>query len=216
MDHATQRKLTRIGASIPKRLTQNLTKTIVDNSEEELARAALASKDISPRKKAMIKKQLEAGSFRREEVVENQEVIKEIDEYNTREVKRLRDSGELPDPNNDPFVRERNHRIANRGEKPAKYTSFLKTLAVANKLQPLADRIILQEIIEEEKKSLIIMPDKEKKSARFGKIFVVGNKVEHVKAGQTVVFNIYDFDYIEKETERFLIGSEKGVMGILE
>lgn len=216
MNAETQRKLQGVSAKIPKRLVNNLTKTVVDDSEEELARAALNSKDISPRKKAVIRKKLDQGAFRRTEVVENEATIRAIDEHNTRGVAALRASGELPDPNDDPYVRERNHRIANRGAKPAKYSSFLKTLDNARHIQPIGDKILIQEIIEEEKKPVIILLEKENKKAyREGKIFMIGSRVESVQAGQVILFDLYQFEYMEREGERFLIGSEKGVMGII-
>lgn len=217
MDASAQRKLQNIGARIPRHLANNLTTTKVDTSEEDLARAALKSKDISPKKKEMIRRSLDRGDFRREEEVMNEEVIAKIDEYNGREVKKLIDSGELPDPNSDPFVQERNWKAANRGAKPAEYTSFLSSLENAKKMRPLRDDCVVQQIVEEYK-GFIVLPESAKKKQNIvrGRIFCVGPNVLDIKEGQEVLFNLYGFDFVESNEERFMIGSEREVWAVIE
>jgi hypothetical protein len=113
-DKRTRATLNSITRNIPQHLIGNITKEIVDDTEEHMALQLLKSPDISQYKKRKIRKLLEQGAFRQVEVVENEAVVKELDEYHTKEISKARRSGKLLDPNKDKFIRERNWRIKNR------------------------------------------------------------------------------------------------------
>lgn len=112
MDARTNHVLGRISRGVPSRLARSVTKKVFDSSEEDLARAALKSPDISKAKKERIAKMLDAGKFRREEEVIDEEVVGKIDRYNAKAVARARRAGLLKDPMSDPFYRKRMQRIA--------------------------------------------------------------------------------------------------------
>lgn len=114
MDAQTQRELNRIQAGVPEHLAKNITKTIVDTSEEDVARDALKRKDLSPEARREIAAGLARGAFRSEEVVENEEAIREIDRYNTEKVKAAIRDGRLKDPKDDKFIKEREYRMRHR------------------------------------------------------------------------------------------------------
>lgn len=107
MDSNTKKILNGINRRIPSHLAKNTTKIVVDTSEEELARAALKSPDITKEKKRKIHRYLEAGKFRRTEELINEPVVNQIDQHNARAVKRAIRSGQIPDPMTDPFYRSR-------------------------------------------------------------------------------------------------------------
>jgi len=104
--------LNKISDNIPSHLRNNVTKTEVDASGEELAKHALKQPYIDKEKKRKIYNMLEAGKFRKVEEVINEDNVAKIDKYNAKEVKKKIASGELPDPIKDPFYRERQKRIA--------------------------------------------------------------------------------------------------------
>lgn len=220
MDNKSKRVLQGISARIPKHLLKKgITREEIDTSEEELARAALASPDISPRKKAMVKKALEAGKFRRSETVENEEVVKGLDEYHTKAVRDAIKRGDLPDPNTDPFIRERNARLAKRGQKIGNYTGFLQAVKASRKGEPQQNYVLVQIMPEaEETKHGIIIPDsaKEKKRQARAVIYRIGPKVWQVKEGQEVLLHIDFFDYMELDKVPFMIGREDDILLIFE
>jgi len=117
MDPNTLKVLQRISANVPKHLQDNLTKLVIDTSEEDVARAALSEPYISKKKKLKIQEYLNAGKFRREETVINEETVKEIDAYYETEINKAIASGEIPDPKNDPFIKERAKRMEELAQK---------------------------------------------------------------------------------------------------
>ncbi len=107
MDRQTQRELMKVGAAIPKRLSDNLITEEVDTSEEELARFAIKQGDISKEKKEELARLIEQGAFRRSEKIVNEKVAAEIDRFNSARVEKLRRAGKLPDPMKDRWYQER-------------------------------------------------------------------------------------------------------------
>lgn len=114
MDEKTQRELRRITANVPEKLAQNVTKVVVDTSEEDVAREALKNKNLSPEARRTIAEGLARGAFRSEDIVENADVVKEIDRYHTAQVKAAIRDGRLADPRNDKFIKEREYRMRHR------------------------------------------------------------------------------------------------------
>ena len=107
MDGKTQATLAKIAANVPLELAKNVTKVEVDDSENQLAEAALNAKFISEDKKKVIEEKMEQGAFIRKEEVVNDEAGEAIGEYHAREIARAKEQGALADPMSDPFFRKR-------------------------------------------------------------------------------------------------------------
>ncbi len=94
------------------------------------------------------------------------------------------------------------------------------------KIRPLADRLIVKRVDEEEKtKGGIIIPDTAKEKPQEGKVIAVGKgKLDddgetipmEVKKGDKVLFSKYAGTEINIEGEEHLIIREDDVLGILE
>lgn len=130
MDRETKHTLDRISSKIPSRLAKNTSKVEWDLTEEEKARAALNSPDISKAKKERIARLLDKGAFRRKQEVVNEKVVKELDEFHTREIAKARAAGRLKDPMTDPFYAKRvkrQQRIAMGIDTPVKQKPYTQS-----------------------------------------------------------------------------------------
>lgn len=97
---------------------------------------------------------------------------------------------------------------------------------MAQKLRPLQDRILVQQLEEEEKTAGgIIIPDTAKEKPHQGKVIAVGNgkKLEDgtvrpldVKAGDTVLFEKYAGSMVKIDGEEYMIMREDEVLAIIE
>lgn len=134
MDSRTRDVLRRISRGIPAHLARNVVRREVDHSQEDRAREVLASRDVPYKEKERVRRLLDQGAFRREETVENEAVIKEIDRYNEAKVAQARAHGDLADPMSDPFYRDRMKRIA---ENKAKKTDPLSQAEIEKATQQL-------------------------------------------------------------------------------
>lgn len=114
MDDQTRRTLRDISRGVPAELARNVTKTVVDRSQENAARAALKNPGVSREQKERVRQLLDRGAFRREEVVVNEKATKEIERYHETKIAQARREGKLADPSKDPFVREREARMRAR------------------------------------------------------------------------------------------------------
>jgi chaperonin GroES len=94
------------------------------------------------------------------------------------------------------------------------------------KIRPLADRVIVKRIAEEEKtKGGIIIPDTAKEKPTEGKVIAVGKgkigddgKVQplEVKVGDRVLFSRYGGSEVKLNGEEHLIVREDEILGIVE
>ncbi len=94
------------------------------------------------------------------------------------------------------------------------------------KIKPLADRVVVERIEEEEvKKGGIIIPDTAKEKPQKGKVIAVGpgRKTDDgkvipvdVKEGDVVIFSKYAGTEIEIGDKKYLIMREDEILGILE
>ena len=92
-------------------------------------------------------------------------------------------------------------------------------------VQPLADRILVRRLEEEEmKRGGIIIPDTAKEKPQEGKVIAVGNgKVTDdgkkipldVKAGDRILFGKYSGSEVKVEDKEYLILREEDVLAIL-
>lgn len=94
------------------------------------------------------------------------------------------------------------------------------------KVRPLADRLLVKRIEEEEiKKGGIIIPDTAKEKPQKGEVVAVGpGRVDdkgkrvglEVKKGDKIIFSKYAGTEIKIEDEEYLIMREDDVLGIIE
>ena len=98
---------------------------------------------------------------------------------------------------------------------------------MATRIRPLADRLIVKRLEEQEQKSVggIIIPDTAKEKPQEGKVVAVGKgKVNedgkviplNVKAGDRILFGKYSGSEIKIDGEEHLILREEDVLGIVE
>jgi chaperonin GroES len=98
---------------------------------------------------------------------------------------------------------------------------------MATKIRPLADRLIVKRLEDQEQKSVggIIIPDTAKEKPQEGKVVAVGrgNMNEDgkvipldVKAGDRILFGKYSGSEIKIDGEEHLILREEDVLGIVE
>jgi chaperonin GroES len=98
---------------------------------------------------------------------------------------------------------------------------------MATKIRPLADRLIVKRLEDQEQKSAggIIIPDTAKEKPQEGKVVAVGRgKLNEdgkvipldVKAGDRILFGKYSGSEIKIDGEEHLILREEDVLGIVE
>ena len=98
---------------------------------------------------------------------------------------------------------------------------------MGTRIRPLADRLIVKRLEEQEQKSVggIIIPDTAKEKPQEGKVVAVGKgKVNEdgkvipldVKAGDRILFGKYSGSEIKIDGEEHLILREEDVLGIVE
>lgn len=208
MDNKKTKVFNRIAAAIPKHLAANTTKEIVDTAQIERAHQVLESRDVPPQEKRRIKKLLESGAFNSSETVENEAVIKEIEQHNERSVAAAIASGELDDPRNDPFVQKRMQRMKDGRPKPK----------VKGVVWPTGDRVLVRPL-DMSPKSSIFIPDTSRKSKPIitGLIVGVGKMVKDDSIlGKRVVMQGFDYDFIESNGEMLYLTHETNLVGIID
>jgi chaperonin GroES len=94
------------------------------------------------------------------------------------------------------------------------------------KIRPLADRVLVKRVAEEEKtKGGIIIPDTAKEKPQEGKVIAVGKgKIGEdgkttpldVKAGDRILFGKYSGTEIKLNGEEHLILREEDILGVIE
>jgi len=98
--------------------------------------------------------------------------------------------------------------------------------AMARKIQPLHDRILVKRLEEKEtKKGGIIIPDTAKEKPQEGEVIAVGHGKRDengklipldVKAGDKILFGKYSGSEVKLGDEEYLIMREEDVLGILK
>jgi len=94
------------------------------------------------------------------------------------------------------------------------------------KIRPLADRVVVKRVAEEERtKGGIIIPDAAKEKPVEGEVVAVGNgkvledghvRPLDVKVGDRILFGKYSGNEIKIEGEEHLIVREEDVLGVIE
>ena len=84
-------------------------------------------------------------------------------------------------------------------------------------LQPLADRIVMEQLDAEEKTaSGIVLPDSAKEKPNMAKVLAVGKEVKEVKTGDTVLYKSYGPDDVKVEGKDYLIGKEEDLLAVVK
>jgi chaperonin GroES len=102
-----------------------------------------------------------------------------------------------------------------------------EVVLMATRIRPLADRLIVKRVDEQEQKSAggIIIPDTAKEKPQEGKVVAVGRgKLNDdgklipldVKAGDRILFGKYSGSEIKIDGEEHLILREEDVLGVVE
>ena len=84
-------------------------------------------------------------------------------------------------------------------------------------LQPLADRIVLEQVESEEKTSSgIILPDSAKEKPEQAKVVAVGPDVKELKTGDMVLYTKYGPNEVKVDGKEYLVVKEEDVLAILK
>jgi chaperonin GroES len=84
-------------------------------------------------------------------------------------------------------------------------------------LQPLADRIVMEQLDAEEKTaSGIVLPDSAKEKPKMAKVLAVGKDVKEVKAGDTVLYKSYGPDDVKVDGKDYLIAKEEDLLAVVK
>lgn len=82
--------------------------------------------------------------------------------------------------------------------------------------QPLGNRVLIKQAVEESTTaSGIILPDSSKEKPKTGEVLAIGNGVEQIKIGDTIVFGKYAGRGITLDKEEYLILDMDDVQGII-
>ena len=85
-------------------------------------------------------------------------------------------------------------------------------------IKPLDDRVLVEQLEEEEKVGSIIIPDTAKEKPRMAKVVAVGTDEdlqEHVKKGDTVIYSKYSGDEIKIDNNEYLIVQRGDILAIV-
>jgi len=84
-------------------------------------------------------------------------------------------------------------------------------------INPLADRVVLQQLESEETTaSGIILPDSAKEKPEQGKVIAVGPDVKEVKVKDIVLYKSYGPDSVKVGDEEYLIAKEEDILATVK
>ena len=84
-------------------------------------------------------------------------------------------------------------------------------------IQPLADRVVLQQLdAEETTASGIILPDSAKEKPAEGKVMAIGAEVKEVKTGDTVLYSKYGPTEIKIDNQEYMVVKEEEILAIIK
>ena len=113
MDEQTKRELSKITAGIPKEISDNIVKTVVDTSEEDVARQVMSDPKCPLKQKENLKRLIETGQLRQTTTEINEDAARKSEEYHNAMVARAIRNGDIKpaDPRRDPFLAKRMDRM---------------------------------------------------------------------------------------------------------
>jgi chaperonin GroES len=84
-------------------------------------------------------------------------------------------------------------------------------------LQPLADRIIMQQLkAEETTKSGIVLPGSAQEKPKMADVLSVGKDVKEIKAGDQVIYKSYGPDEVKLDGVEYMIAKEEDVLAVVK
>lgn len=85
------------------------------------------------------------------------------------------------------------------------------------KIHPLADRIVLEQLEQEEQtKSGIILPDSAQEKPKMAKVLAVGKDVKEVKEGDVVLYKSYGPDDVKVDNTDYMVAKEEDILATVK
>ena len=85
------------------------------------------------------------------------------------------------------------------------------------KIHPLADRIVLEQLQQEEQtKSGIILPESAQEKPKMAKVLGVGSEVKEVKEGDVVLYKSYGPDDVKVDGQEYMIAKEEDILATVK
>ena len=85
------------------------------------------------------------------------------------------------------------------------------------KIHPLADRIVLEQLEQEEQtKSGIILPDSAQEKPKMAKVLAVGKDVKEVKEGDVVLYKSYRPDDVKVDNTDYMVAKEEDILATVK
>ena len=80
-------------------------------------------------------------------------------------------------------------------------------------LQPLADRIVLEQLEAEAKTaSGIVLPESAKEKPKAAKVLAVGKEVKHIKVGDRILYKSYSTTEVKLDGADYILVKEEDVL----
>lgn len=84
-------------------------------------------------------------------------------------------------------------------------------------IQPLADRVVLEQLeLEEKTKSGIILPQDAQEKPKMAKVLAVGKDVKDVKVGDKVLYKSYGPDDVKVDGKEYMIAKEEDILATIK
>lgn len=84
-------------------------------------------------------------------------------------------------------------------------------------IQPLADRVVLEQLeLEEKTKSGIILPQDAQEKPKMAKVLAVGKDVKDVKSGDKVLYKSYGPDDVKVDGKEYMIAKEEDILATIK
>ena len=85
------------------------------------------------------------------------------------------------------------------------------------KIQPLDDRVVLEQLEQEERtKSGIILPDSAQEKPKMAKVLAVGKAVKEVQEGDVVLYKSYGHDDVKVDNKEYMIAKEEDILAVVK
>lgn len=83
-------------------------------------------------------------------------------------------------------------------------------------IQPLADRLVIEQVDAEEVSAAgIILPDSAKEKPSEGKVLAVGKDVKEVKVGDVVLYAKYGPTEVKVDGKEVVLAKEEDILGVV-
>ncbi len=86
-------------------------------------------------------------------------------------------------------------------------------------IKPLDDRVLVEQVEEEEKVGSIIIPETAKEKPRMAKVIAVGTDEdlqEHIKVGDTIIYSKYSGDELKIDDKEYLIVQRGDILAVVD